>query len=512
MVQDESRNGRLLAWGVCAVLAAIPLIILIPLIARYGFRAPFWDEWFLVPTIDRLFSGQLTFTDLWSQHNEHRPLFPRLVMLGLARMTHWDLRWNLVCNVLLGLTWLGGTLGLVWNTARRASKPVAPWIVPVMAFVILSWAQMENWIWGWQLLVFMNSTAVAVGVFLLAGNPWRWTRFAGALAAGVVATYTMASGLLFWIALFPLTLTDTRLPKPQRILAALLWMLMAILTFQSYLFRYFKPTVSPPLDAFIRNPFGFLQFAVLYLGGPLTGLLTAPAWHGVAPAVPPYAFIPGLAGLALAAAMLTYYVKKRPIPLHALAPWICMALYAGGAAVLTAVGRIGLGVQNALISQYMTTGAIFWAASAGAAMTLRPYPLHLPRFRRAALGVVGIALFLAGELLMLRQSRDWTHLCRWRRMSWEAVRQGHHAPFYFKDLCYDPDLMPKVYLPAVHRLSLCGINAPPSPDYDAAAYLREAKEFLRRRTVPPARTYLETALFLEPANDEARQLLAQLPP
>ena len=97
-------------------------------------------------------------------------------------------------------------------------------------------------------------------------------------------------------------------------------------------------------------------------------------------------------------------------------------------------------------------------------------------------------------------------------MSWEAVRQGHEAPLYFKDLCYDPELMQREYLPVLRRLSLCGINAPPSPRYGAAAYVREAKEFMRRRMLAPAHAYLATALYLDPANEEARQLLEQLPP
>ena len=379
-MNDRHVRTSRLAWCISLALAAVPLLILIMGIVRYGFRAPFWDEWVLLPMIDKMFAGHLTFADLWSQHNEHRPFFPRLLMLALARGSHWDLRWNLGCNVLLGLTWLGAALGLAWNTARRAEKTAAPWIVPVMAFLILSWAQMENWIWGWQLLVFMNNAAFAVGILLLAGNPWRWTRFAGALAAGVVASYTMASGLLYWIALFPLTLCDTRLPKKTRVLAAEIWVLVAFLTFQSYLFGYVKPSVSPPLDGFIRNPVGFLQFVVLYLGGPLTGLLTPPAWHGVAPGVPVYAFLPGLAGLGLAAGMLVYFMKRRPVPFHAVAPWFCVSAYAGGAALLTAAGRIGFGLENALISQYMTTGAIFWTGLAGAAMTLRPPgPPFFPR-------------------------------------------------------------------------------------------------------------------------------------
>ena len=84
------------------------LIILNPiavavLVWRFHVDVPFWDQWDFVPDLDRLFSGQLDLSFLFRQHNEHRMFFPRLIMLALARVTHWSIGWELVVSYLL--TW-----------------------------------------------------------------------------------------------------------------------------------------------------------------------------------------------------------------------------------------------------------------------------------------------------------------------------------------------------------------------------------------------------------------------
>src|SRR6267142_5943506 len=67
------------------VLAAVPLLILIWVVARYAIDVPYLDQWDFAPLIDKMYQGQLTFHDLWMQFNEHRIFFPKLIMLGLAR-------------------------------------------------------------------------------------------------------------------------------------------------------------------------------------------------------------------------------------------------------------------------------------------------------------------------------------------------------------------------------------------------------------------------------------------
>jgi hypothetical protein len=56
-----------------------------------------------VPLLDKMYRGELAFPDLWAQHNEHRLLFPKIIMLVLARSTGWDIRYELALNLLLAI-------------------------------------------------------------------------------------------------------------------------------------------------------------------------------------------------------------------------------------------------------------------------------------------------------------------------------------------------------------------------------------------------------------------------
>lgn len=94
------------SWAL-AVSAALGLVLV------FGSNVPYWDDWDMVPVL----TGEqpVTLSYLWSQHNEHRLLLPRLALLGLLRLTGWDFRSGMVANVLLlGLL----ALGMI-ATARR---------------------------------------------------------------------------------------------------------------------------------------------------------------------------------------------------------------------------------------------------------------------------------------------------------------------------------------------------------------------------------------------------------
>src|SRR3954471_7571354 len=84
-------------------LALIPLLVLIAMCAHLYVDVPFGDQWELVPRLDHLDAGTLTFNDVWRQHNEHRPMFPILIMLGLAQFTSWNISAEIAVNVGLGL-------------------------------------------------------------------------------------------------------------------------------------------------------------------------------------------------------------------------------------------------------------------------------------------------------------------------------------------------------------------------------------------------------------------------
>ena len=73
------------------MLAICPVAYLLVFLIGFTVDVPYWDQWDLVPLLQKMDDGSLSLNDLWSQHNEHRLLFPRLVMLVLARISDWNI-------------------------------------------------------------------------------------------------------------------------------------------------------------------------------------------------------------------------------------------------------------------------------------------------------------------------------------------------------------------------------------------------------------------------------------
>jgi hypothetical protein len=145
----------IVAWTVWALMLAAGLWF----VAVYGYTIPFGDEWTWLPVM----SGQqpVDASWLWSLHNEHRMVLPRLIYMGLGHATDFNFQASSYLNVLL----LGGLALAMMLCARsiRGRTSVYDMLFPLL---FLHWAQCENMNWGFQ-LNFVTSTVLA-GVILMA--------------------------------------------------------------------------------------------------------------------------------------------------------------------------------------------------------------------------------------------------------------------------------------------------------------------------------------------------------
>lgn len=511
--EHQNRTPALQNAAIFAIaLAAIPLGILIYKLPRYGLAFPYWDEILIAPLIEKARTGQLSFIDLWAQHNEHRPLFPRLVMLLLALPTRWNVAWILAANVVCGV---GVFLLLAFLALRPPGCAVQRrswWLLPVFSFLVFSWAQMENWIWGLELTVLLCTLAVVSATVLLPYKNWRC--FAAATAMAVVASYSFANGLLVWFAALPVLCITPGLRREQKWLRIMLWATAAFLTIESYFVAYQKPGVSPPFSAVLKSPLSYLGYVVLYLGNPVVGIFSTPPWHGGPPH--PFGwghFLPGVAGILVFGATVLWLFRSRKDSLHRLAAWLSLAAFAVLSALATGVGRVGFGIAEGLNSRYMTTGALFWCALF-AILAMGLDRRRLPPWTALAAAVALLAL----QASVVYHSRPWEENARWKRMGWTAVSAGYPASLYLLDLwgpdqeAMGPDKMRNVYFPILRRFELCGFRRenPPNPAL-AQAYLAEAQGFLARNRWFPALTYLDTASFFDPKLREAKVLREQVP-
>jgi hypothetical protein len=341
------------------ILALVPLAFLIWVVVHYAVAVPFMDQWDMVPLLEKTYHGELTFHDLWAQHNEHRPVFPQLIMLLLARLTHWNIHYELAVNISLALGIFAVFAYQVKITGRRRGIARLPGTIPAISLIVFSVSQYENWLWGWQLQMFLNLLAVAGGIVLLANDTFRWWKFAAAALLGIVATYSFANGVLFWpIGLLLLLIVKTGAGKRRAATAG--WILIGALTLGTYFHHYLKPENHSPINLVFKTPVEYVVFVFRYLGTICAQVLGGTV--GDVSAEGDFAFIFGLAvTVATGWAGWTLLRKKIAGP-GTLLPYFGLILYSVGSALVTGVGRLGFGTDQALASRYSTMVVPLWVS------------------------------------------------------------------------------------------------------------------------------------------------------
>jgi hypothetical protein len=361
-------------------LTCLPPVALAVAVYAWGVDLPYWDQWALVPYLDAIAHGHWPLGDLWRQHNEHRLYFPQLLMLALAQLSSWNIRWELAMNVVLATGIFLALVALLRQTADGDGRPWWTW--PLLSLMVFSPSQWENWVWGWQLQIFLCVLAVASGLALLARDADRPRRWLPAALCGVVASYSFANGLLFWFLALPLV----ALPPRRRAWRLLAWSALAAITFGVY-FHGFGFLPHDALDWTSPRTWKlFGGYVALYLGAPLYAFRHPLALYG------------GFVTLVAATCWLAWACRHSwndATRRSRFLPWLLLASWAATSAVLTATGRLHLGLGQALTSRYVTISGLFWVALLGAWTVARPWFTDTARSRERA-----VVLALAAALLV----------------------------------------------------------------------------------------------------------------
>lgn len=335
--------GRLLPW----ILTLIPLGYLVVCVIRYSVDVPYKDQWTLVPLVEKSYQGTLTFQDFVAPHNEHRPLFPKLLMLFLIRCTGWNIAYELACNILFAVALLGIIGRQLGFTFQSLSLRRPVWLIPAISLIIFSVHQSASWLIGYHVAIFLNILPVTLGFFLLAQPDLRPRHLITSLALGGVATLSFSNGTLYWpIGLLVLWMNAGGRKKWAPWLWA--WGLLGAGIVATYVLGYQQPEYHPSLRFGLEHPVLLFRYIMSYLASPLLPGNLAHAWLG------------GAVGTVLLAWLVwrLWLIEKNP--LRILAPYAALALYGLGTAVLTGLGRAGFKTTQAFSTRYVTFGNLLW--------------------------------------------------------------------------------------------------------------------------------------------------------
>lgn len=387
------RNRSWLRLVAVAMLVAIPLSMLLAEVLRFGVNVPYADQWNFAYLLEQSERGQMDPADLWSQHNEHRILFPRLLMFFLAKISGWNIRLELLVNVLLATAVLVLILTLLRRAASEFDSRLFLPLAAAAAWLIFSPVQWENWLWGWQIQWFSNILSVVAAAAALSLAPERRALLGVvvAIVAATVGTFSLSMGVLIWVACIPIFALRPAVRK-----YIWLWLAAAIVVDGLFFLGYMKPAGHPSLSTFLDKPMDFAKYVAIYLGGSVT---TTPQSSGI---------LGLILIIAFAAALLRLTLRRKQAPPVAGA-WAAIGLYALASALLTGLGRVGFGIAQATESRYTTIAILFLVAVATTLLlAFRP---RLPAFRS---GLVAVGLLWLSVALVLSY-RDGIAAMRERR-------------------------------------------------------------------------------------------------
>ena len=211
-------------------------------------------------------SGSLAFDDLWLPQNGHILLVPLGLLVLLARLTSWNISAQLAVNLLVAVGGFAVMVSMLPPEWRRSARVRHVWLVPGMAVLAFSARQWENWVWSWQLQIFICITTALVALALLA-RAGGWWSFVGAVVSCITATFSFAVGSLVW----PLGLVVVRMSRRyrQRNVHALVWLVLGVATMLVY-GHALSRVDSSPSDITWPSLWALGAYLLVYLGGPLT--------------------------------------------------------------------------------------------------------------------------------------------------------------------------------------------------------------------------------------------------
>lgn len=310
----------------------------------YHYPVLYFDHWDIVPYYQRLMEGALKPGDLFTPHGTHWHAGGYAVMLGLATLTGMTQTPEIIASLMLAVIACGALYALLRDAWRRLHQPTAPVLFAVIAFFLFSADQSENWLWGWQVSVFLNVAGAATCMALLARRDGKTLSLVGAMLAAAIAIYSFATGL----ALLPAGLVVLLFKRPRLDARLMAWTTFSVAIALHYKIavldwrpQYVASITPQALDA---GSLGSLTHFTLDLIGGAVGRFT----NGLP-------LIASLLGLVVGAYSLWRMTSAERA---ATAGAVGLSLYGLGAAALIAFGRLGF--DTATISRYITFANFFW--------------------------------------------------------------------------------------------------------------------------------------------------------
>ena len=369
--EAASAPGERIGWIWCALFCAgvlaLVLSTVITVIRTYT-PLPKWDYWTEILWLKSYYAGTWHFSDLWREHNEHRIFFPRLFFLADLFLFKGTNAFLLAAMMVLQAANAAIFVRELWkmkDLSRQARLALAGLILALF----FSGLHLENFVWSFQVSFVLVQLAATVSVWALAWHREN-TRAVGRLGlcllSGVVANYSLASGVLIWPVLLIMAI-GFRLRWRSLLAIVGTGVVMIVLFFSGYQ----RTQGYSYAAAALGQPFKVVRYVCAYLALPISALN-----HSAGEAV-------GAAILAAVVWQVCWFLWERPQIPRTVGVCLGIATFVTMTAFLTALGRPGVAPEQ--VMRYATPVSLLWVSLICAAVSDRRW---FPRNRNLAAPVV----------------------------------------------------------------------------------------------------------------------------
>jgi hypothetical protein len=390
--RDTQKASSKEKWYIALIATyAAPIAIAIFFVKNFGVNVPHWDQWALIDFFLKIQNFSVSFQDFFAQHNEHRILFPRIIIAILAFLSGWNNKLEMYFSLLLGvisfgLLYLIALKGFYQNKYKHLLLFHTSNIL--CCFIFFSLVQQENYLWGfqitWFLINFCLISAIACLVFMEEKKFHIAFIWAGLFC--LIASFSSAHGLLTWLALLPLIIFSAGSLR-DRALRTSLWISAFALAIVIYKIGYIKPENHPDTGFFIQQPVASIKYLLTLLGSLFWNAFLPRQWLGLL-------LLTNFSAFNIAFLRHPYSTFS-----HLIRPWLSIGWFTVLFAVITTVGRAGFGVDQAASSRYVSISILLLIA------LIQMWRIFFSYDERKSFGPM-LGAFGAGALLSVQLSSN----------------------------------------------------------------------------------------------------------
>jgi hypothetical protein len=333
-------------------------LFLLGFIFLFQIDVPTSDQWSLVPLIEKTFHGELTFMDLWAQHNGHYIIVPKSIIIALAYITNWNSFYEVIVSFIFSSASFFLVCKSIFSVKELAESTNRYYLLPIISLFMFSLNQWQNWYLGFQICMYLNVFFIIQGFIFLSRSSYGWFYWVAAFISGVIATLSFASGLLYWVIALLLIILIPKEKRREKIGKITFWVIASASVYCIYLYDFSGQSgEGSGLLTVINNPVAYFGYVFIYLGAPLFSY----AW-GI-----PYGFgivfFIGLTGTILFICFFIKHIHQGTMIQSGMFVFQAIGLYAIGSAFLTGLARVEYGYMQALSSRYITISLLLWVSN-----------------------------------------------------------------------------------------------------------------------------------------------------